>query len=148
MYLSQFNRLVRSGLVLLFAVHLSIEYLAVHGQTTNFLDQNLKVGHFAEPEWFKKNIPFIEIPDQEIEEVYYYRWSTLKRHLRYLTLGLGYTITEFVHRVGYSQKFGTINGAAGHHIYEARWLRDRRYVQVSNLKKIPQVFKNKKNAWS
>jgi len=77
------------------------------------------------------NIPFIDIPHKEIEEIYYYRFSTLKRHLRYTIPGSGYTVTEFVHRVGYSQKFDTIVAAAGHHIYESRWLRNRRYVQVN-----------------
>ncbi|CAG2115456.1 unnamed protein product, partial [Medioppia subpectinata] len=76
-----------------------------------------------------ENIPFIDIPDKHIEDVYYYRWSSLKRHLRYLTVGTGYMITEFVHDVGYSAKFGVINAAGGHHIYEARWLRDTSLVK-------------------
>ena len=101
------------------------------GQSTNFVDQDSKVGKYAEPGWFKDNIPFLEVPSKEIEDVYYYRWSSLKRHLRYTVPGAGYMVTEFVHNTGYAQKFGSINAAAGHHIYEARWLRNKRYVQVS-----------------
>ena len=110
---------------------LLIFIIPVHGQGTNFVDQDSKVGKFAEPGWFKDNIPFLEVPNKEIEDVYYYRWSTLKRHLRYTVPGAGYLVTEFVHSTFYAQKFGSLNDAAGHHIYEARWLRNRRYVQVS-----------------
>ncbi|ODM90461.1 Beta-L-arabinobiosidase [Orchesella cincta] len=98
-------------------------------QTTNFVNQDSKLEGLAEPQWFKENIPFLEVPDTQIEEVYYYRFSSHKRHLRYSLPGAGYTITEFVHKVGYSQKFDTINDAAGHHIYESRWLRNPRYAQ-------------------
>lgn len=104
--------------------------LDVSSKETNFVDKDSKLTNFFEPQWFKDNIPFVEVPDKEIEEVYYYRWSSLKRHLRYTVPGAGYIITEFVHKVGYSQKFDTINAASGHHIYEARWLRNARYVQV------------------
>lgn len=101
----------------------------VSAQTTNFINKDSKLEGLAEPQWYKENIPFIDIPDREIEEVYYYRWSSHKRHVRYSTPGAGYTVTEFVHKVGYSQKFDTINAAAGHHIYESRWLRNPRYVE-------------------
>jgi len=107
-----------------------VTLISINAQSTNFVDQDSKVNHFAEPSWFKENIPFLEVPDNEIENVYYYRWSSLKRHLRYTVLGAGYIVTEFVHNTGYAQKFGTINAAAGHHIYEARWLKNKRYVQV------------------
>ena len=56
-------------------------------QTTNFIDKQSKIKQFAESQWFINNIPFIEIPDKNIEDVYYYRWSSHKRHLRYTTLG-------------------------------------------------------------
>ncbi|CAL8144772.1 unnamed protein product [Orchesella dallaii] len=98
-------------------------------QNTNFVDKDSKLVGFAEPQWFKDNIPFVEVPDTEIEQVYYYRFSSHKRHLRYAVPGVGYTVTEFVHKVGYSQKFDTINAAAGHHIYESRWLRNTRYAE-------------------
>lgn len=113
-------------IILLFTV-----VLGVVSEETYFVNKDSKLKNFFEPQWYKDNIPFVEVPDKEIEEVYYYRWSSLKRHLRYTTPGAGYIITEFVHKVGYSQKFDTINAAAGHHIYEARWLRNARYVQVS-----------------
>ena len=96
----------------------------------NVIDKQAKIKEYDEKSWFLKNIPFIELPDKNIEDVYYYRWSSHKRHLRYSIAGTGYVVTEFVHDVGYGTKFGEINAAAGHQIYESRWLRDQRYVKV------------------
>ena len=101
-------------------------------QDQRLIDRDSKVKGFFESGWFLENIPFIDLPDDEIEEIYYYRWATHKRHLRYNGPGSGYTVTEFVHPVSYSGKFDTISDAAGHHIYESRWLKDNRYNQVSN----------------
>jgi hypothetical protein len=97
----------------------------------NLIDKQAKIKAYDEKSWFLANIPFIEIPDQNIEDVYYYRWSSHKRHLRYTTLGLGYVVTEFVNHVNYAKKYGEINAAAGHQIYVSRWLRDTKYVKVS-----------------
>src|SRR5206468_7790951 len=46
------------------------------GPTTHFLDHDALIGGFAEAAWYKANIPFIDIPDKQIQEVYYYRWRT------------------------------------------------------------------------
>ena len=100
-------------------------------QQTNFINRSAKVRNYAESGWFLKQIPFIDIPDSEIEEIYYYRWSSHKRHLRYTLPGGGYSVTEFIHKVFYAGKYDTIVAAAGHHIFESRWLRDRRFNQVS-----------------
>lgn len=111
-------------------------------QSTSFVDGLSKLVDYAEPDWFLANIPFLEVPDPAIEAVYYYRWTSLKRHLRYTTPGAGYIVTEFVHKVGYSQKFDTINAAAGHHIDEAKWLRDSRYVKVSSELRLSPIVMN------
>lgn len=37
---------------------------------------------------------------------------------------VGYVITEFLPPVPWAGVYNTINCAAGHHIYEGRWLRD------------------------
>jgi hypothetical protein len=78
--------------------------------------------------WYKDNIPFIEVPDAAIQQIYYYRWSTHKRHVRYLDPANGYVISEFMHPPGWSPAFGEIKAAAGHHVYEGRWLRNQRYL--------------------
>ncbi|ADO74408.1 MGH1-like glycoside hydrolase domain-containing protein [Stigmatella aurantiaca] len=95
---------------------------------TQFLNPDAFLGGYADPAWYRKNIPFFEAPDREIQDVYYYRWYAFLQHLRYATPGVGYIVNEFVNAVWYSQKFDTISAAAGHHIYEARWLRDPRYL--------------------
>ena len=73
------------GLSLLLALTLSLD--SVSSQRTNYVDHLKKLEGYAEPGWFLDNIPFVELPDSEIEEVYYYRWSTHKRHLRYTVPG-------------------------------------------------------------
>ncbi|WP_182906892.1 MGH1-like glycoside hydrolase domain-containing protein [Microbispora sp. H13382] len=98
------------------------------GKGTAFLDHDAFVSGYAEPEWYKANIPFLEVPDREIQDVYYYRWSTYKRHIRYTDSATGHVITEFHNPPGYSAPLGGIVAAAGHHVYEGRWLRDTRPV--------------------
>lgn len=123
-------------------VSVQIFVLSSNGQTTNFIDRESKVSGFFEKGWYIKNIPFVEIPDQNIEDVYYYRWSSHKRHLRYTALGLGYTVTEFVSDVSWQNKLAVINDAGGHHIYESRWIRDpdQRYVKVNFFRLIINNF--------
>ncbi|WP_327108708.1 MGH1-like glycoside hydrolase domain-containing protein [Nonomuraea glycinis] len=98
------------------------------GRGTRILDHDALLTGYAEPEWYKANIPFLEVPDREIQDVYYYRWSTYKRHIRYTDTATGHILTEFHNAPGYAAPLGGIVAAAGHHIYEGRWLRDRRPV--------------------
>jgi F5/8 type C domain/Trehalase len=79
--------------------------------------------------WYEKNIPFFDSPDRDINETYYYRWELLTRHLVYGSPESGYTFTEFMDRPGWSGRYGAISCAAGHHLYEARWLRDPRIAE-------------------
>ncbi len=120
------NRLLFLSLILFSLLNVS------YSQVTNFVDKDSKLVGFAEKQWFRDNIPFVEVPDKNIEDVYYYRWASHKRHLRYIHPGIGYSVTEFVHDVGYGSKFGVINAAGGHQIYESRWLRNQKYAKVSN----------------
>jgi len=95
---------------------------------TSFLDHEDPISDFFGRSFLRDNIPYIDIPDKLIQNVYYYRWTSLQRNLRYVTAGTGYMCTEFVHPVGYAKAFGTIDAAAGHQIDEARWLRDTAYA--------------------
>ncbi|GAB7036570.1 MULTISPECIES: MGH1-like glycoside hydrolase domain-containing protein [Catenuloplanes] len=92
------------------------------------LDRRALLGDVPEPGWYEANIPFVDLPDAEIEDTYYYRWRTFKEALKYTGPRDGWIVTEFLGPVGYSAPFGGINAAAGHHLYEGRWLRDRRYL--------------------
>ncbi|KAI0134893.1 Six-hairpin glycosidase [Daldinia grandis] len=94
---------------------------------TSFLDHETLINAFAGKSFLRRNIPFIDIPDSLIQDVYYYRWTSIQRNLRYVRAGTGYMCTEFVQPVGYAKAFGSINAAAGHQIDESRWLRDTFY---------------------
>lgn len=98
------------------------------GPSTRFLDHSALLGDAAEPAWYEANIPFVDLPDKEIQDTYYYRWRVYKEALKYTGPDDGWIVSEFLGPVGYSAPLGGINAAAGHHIYEGRWLRDRRYV--------------------
>ena len=77
-------------------------------------------------EFLKKNIPMIDLPNKEIEETYYFRWWTFRKHIK--NTDDGFVITEFLPKVFWSKKHNTINCPAAHHIYEGRWLKDPKYV--------------------
>lgn len=62
---------------------------------TSFLDHDAPISSFWGQTFLKENIPFIDISDSSIQDVYYYRWSSIQRHLRYTTAGTGYIVTEF-----------------------------------------------------
>lgn len=73
-------------------------------------------------EFMCTNIPLFECPDKAMEQVYYFRWWTYRKHIKQTSDGL--VVTEFLPRVGWSGKHNTINCPAGHHFYEGRWLHD------------------------
>ena len=80
-------------------------------------------------DWYRREIPFFESPDPEIDATYYYRWELLTKHLTYGSPETGYTFTEFIDRPFWSGAYGSISCPLGHQMYEARWLRDRRVVE-------------------
>ena len=46
-------------------------------------------------DWMKKNIPFFEYSSAKIEEIYYYRWWTYRKHIIKQEGYSGYVLTEF-----------------------------------------------------
>jgi hypothetical protein len=77
-------------------------------------------------EWMRSNIPWFECSNPQLEEIYYFRWWTWRKHIK-LTPG-GFVVTEFLPPVPWAGKYNTISCAAGHHIYEGRWLHDPEYL--------------------
>ena len=77
-------------------------------------------------EWLQDNIPLFEASDKTLEEVYYFRWWTFRKHIE--KTPDGFVVTEFLPPVPWAGKYNTISCAAGHHFYEGRWLRDRQYL--------------------
>jgi hypothetical protein len=67
------------------------------------------------------NIPRFECPDKELEEIYYFRWWTFRKHIRQTPEG--FIISEFLPPVGWAGKYNGISCAAMHHYNEGRWLR-------------------------
>ncbi len=76
-------------------------------------------------DWLQRNIPLFECPDREVEEIYYFRWWSLRKHL--VRTPAGFVITEFLTPVRHAGRFNTIACAAGFHLAEARWLRNDQY---------------------
>lgn len=78
--------------------------------------------------WYKDHIPFFESPDTVINEIYYYRWELLTKHLVYGSPETGYTFAEFMDRPHWSGTHGGISCPLGHQFYEVRWLKNRRII--------------------
>lgn len=88
------------------------------GQTKTFIP-NAKVW-----EWMVANVPLFDCPDSQIEETYYFRWWTFRKHIKQTPQG--YVVTEFLSPVHHAGPYNTISCAFGHHLAEGRWLRDGR----------------------
>jgi hypothetical protein len=84
------------------------------------------IGNSAVWEWLSANVPLFECPDRDIEEIYWYRWWTYRKHIR--ATPDGFVITEFLPDVNWAGKHNTISCAAGHHIYEGRWIQNKQYL--------------------
>ena len=76
--------------------------------------------------WLQDNIPLFECPDRTVEEIYYFRWWSFRKHIK--RTPKGYVITEFLPPVSHAGEFNTISCAAGFHLAEGRWLRDDKYL--------------------
>ena len=81
----------------------------------------------AAADWLAVNIPLLECPDQVIEQNYYYRWWTFRKHL--VKTPDGFIFTEFIEPVKHAGKYNSISCALGHHLYEGRWLKNTSYLK-------------------
>ena len=72
------------------------------------------------------NIPRFECPDKQMEEIYYFRWWTYRKHIRQTPEG--FIITEFLPDVPWAGKYNAISCAGMHHFNEGRWLHDSKYL--------------------
>jgi hypothetical protein len=91
-------------------------------------DENIKqaIPNDSAWSWMKRNIPLFECPQQNFEEIFYYRWWTLRKHIK--KTEQGFVFTEFLVQRSYADKYNLISSALGHHLYESRWLHDRKYM--------------------
>jgi len=77
-------------------------------------------------DFLKEKIPLFDCPDKDINEIYYFRWWTYRKHIK--ETPTGFVITEFLPQVPWAGKYNSINCAAAHHFYEGRWLADPRFL--------------------
>ncbi|MCL6265345.1 MGH1-like glycoside hydrolase domain-containing protein [Flagellimonas myxillae] len=111
------------------ALNLDSCHFQTYIERFNQLDNELYTQNIPNDSAFaflSKNIPLIEFPDKDIEETYYFRWWTYRKHIKHTPDG--FVITEFLPKVPWSGKYNTINCPAAHHIYEGRWLRDSKFI--------------------
>lgn len=70
-----------------------------------------------------ENIPLLDCPEKDLEEIYYFRWWTFRKHWKQTENG--HILTEFLPKVPWSGPYNSINCPACFHIREGRWLRDQ-----------------------
>ena len=91
-------------------------------------DENIvtTIPNNASSEWMRENIPLFDCSQENFREMYYYRWWTLRKHIKRTPVGYG--MTEFLVDRSYADRYNLITCAIGHHIMESRWLRDTTYL--------------------
>jgi hypothetical protein len=102
---------------------------AHHLEHFNTMEPETVVNHIPNSNswaWLQKNIPLFECPDPDVEEIYYFRWWSFRKHIKQTPQR--FVITEFLPPVNHAGEFNTISCAAGFHLAEGRWLRDDRYL--------------------
>ena len=79
--------------------------------------------------WFARNVPVLETPVAELDEVWWYRWQLVTKHLVYGSPNDGWSCTEFIDRPFWSGTYGAISCPAGLQLQELRWMRDPRFAR-------------------
>ena len=88
------------GLFASYSAQDSLRPYPIADTTTNsFLNHSSYIEGFADQQWYLDNIPFIDVPDKTIQDVYYYRTSVVKRHLKYFHQGVILKTTDRVRSV-------------------------------------------------
>lgn len=75
---------------------------------------------------FDEEIPLVELSNPVLQQIYYYRWHIFCSHIKHTPEGC--VVTEFSKDVPWAGIYNTIVCAAGHHLYEGRWLKNRQYT--------------------
>jgi hypothetical protein len=70
--------------------------------------------------WLQQEVPLFECPDPAVQEMYYFRWWSFRKHLEQTPEG--FVFTEFLTRPT------PISSALGHQMVEGRWLHDQNYL--------------------
>ena len=75
---------------------------------------------------FDAGVPLLDVSDETIQEIYYFRWHTFCKHIK--ETPVGYVVTEFFPPVPWAGKYNTISCPVGHHFYEGRWIHNKEYL--------------------
>lgn len=97
--------------------------------TFNVNDNELYKEYFPNDkswEFLFTNIPLLDCPDKLMEQTYYFRWWSYRKHIK--KTPDGFVITEFLPDVPWAGKYNTISCPAAFHFYEGRWLHNREYL--------------------
>ncbi|MFC7667699.1 glycosyl hydrolase family 65 protein [Hymenobacter humi] len=109
---------------------LTAEHLRASVARFNALDQedviNL-VPNAQAADWLAQQVPLFECPDSALQETYYYRWWTYRKHLKQTPDG--FVFTEFITPMKHAGLHNTISSALGHHLNEGRWLHDPQFTE-------------------
>ena len=76
------------------------------------------VPNSASWEWLQAQVPYFECSQAEVEQIYWYRWWSLRKHLRKADTG-HFVFTEFLTRAN------PVSSGLGHHLMEMRWFHDQ-----------------------
>jgi hypothetical protein len=101
-------------------------------QQPRLFRQRIAAANFgADAPWFLENIPFLEIDDPEIQQIYYYRWKLYRSHIREIG-PQGTDVLEFLPDVPWAREpYTDLNDSSSFHLLEGRWLRSP--VTIDNL---------------
>ena len=109
---------------------LDAESFRHHAERFAANDEELVKNHIPNAQawdWMKANVPLFECPSGTMEEIYYFRWWSFRKHIKQTPDGL--VLTEFLQPVSHAGKYNTVACAVGHHLAEARWLRDKELIE-------------------
>jgi hypothetical protein len=97
--------------------------------------------------WLRANVPAFTCSDADVEEIYWFRWWSLRKHLKRDAASGRWVFTEFI------TKQRPISSALGHHLMELRWLRDPSFADdyvlywLRGNQGAPQAHLHKYSQW-
>jgi hypothetical protein len=72
--------------------------------------------------WMQEaGVPLFECADPQVQEIYWYRWWALRKHLRRDSASGRFAFTEFITRPRF------VSSALGHQVMDGRWLAEQRW---------------------
>lgn len=81
------------------------------------------ISNASAEEFLCEQIPRFSCPDSVLEEIWYFRWWSFRKHIR--TTPYGRVLLEFMPDVPWAGVYNTINCPATHQLREARWFWDK-----------------------